>query len=120
MKRRLVSFDEAATVATQHTGPCSDCPFSVYSINGWLGKSTPEDFIQLAHSDSLYSCHALVRPGRKELQCAGLAVFRANICKVPRDQSVLRLPQDKKMVFPTATAFLEHHRARWIDEEDED
>lgn len=116
-RRRLISSDQAIPVSAQHTEPCGDCPFSVYSINGWLGGHTPEEFIQIAMSDELYPCHTLLGPQREKLQCAGLAVFRANTCKISRYKQALRLPAHQVNVFATARAFVEHHRARWIDEE---
>lgn len=119
MKRKLTTSDEALPVAVQHTEPCGDCPFSVYSINGWLGGHTPEDFIHIALSDDLYPCHALLGPRREKLQCAGLAVFRANMCKISRDKTALRLPPDRVKVFLTPREFILHHEARWIDEEEE-
>lgn len=118
-RRQFISSDEASRISAQHMEPCSDCPFSVYSLNGWLGGKTPEDFIHLALSDDLYPCHALLGPKREKLQCAGLAVFRANMCKISRDKTALRLPPDRVRVFLTPQEFIAHHEAKWIDEENE-
>lgn len=116
---QFIASDQARPVDHQHTAPCADCPFSVYSINGWLGGSSPEDFIHLALSDELYPCHALTGPKREKLQCAGLAVFRANMCKIPRDKRALRLPRDRINVFLTSQEFLRHHEARRVGEEED-
>lgn len=117
--KRFVSTDEAVLIPAQHNHPCDDCPFSVYSINGWLGGHRPEDFIHIAMSDELYPCHALTGPKREKLQCAGLAVFRANMCKIPRDKRALRLPKDRVKVFLTTQEFIAHHQVPWIDEEED-
>lgn len=118
MSRKLISTDQAKRISAQHTEPCSDCPFSVYSLNGWLGGHTPEDFIHIALGDDLYPCHALRWPRREKLQCAGLAVFRANMCKISRDKRALRLPADRVLVFLTPQEFIAHHEAAWVDEDE--
>jgi hypothetical protein len=43
-------------------------------------------------------------------QCAGAAIYRANVCKEPRRQELLRLPADKVKVFAWPTEFWAHHR----------
>lgn len=42
-------------------------------------------------------------------QCAGLAIFRTNICKSPRYRDILTLPQDKTTVFASPAEFIDHH-----------
>lgn len=102
--RKLISTDEAKPTKRQHKKPCSDCPFRRDALAGWLGGQTPEHFMRLAMSDSPEPCHATIGP-----QCAGIAIFRANICKVPRDPEVLQLPRDKEAVFAWPNEFIEHH-----------
>lgn len=56
-------------------------------------------------------CHCTMGKGKKkENGCAGLAIFRANICKVPRDcQKPAK--QDLVNVFVTLREFIDHHRS---------
>lgn len=103
--KKLISSDEAVPVSRQPTVPCSDCPFRVDALPGWLGGSSTQDFVEIALSDVPYTCHALLR-----VQCAGLAIFRANICKLPRDRSVLKLAANKKTVFASVNAFHAYHQ----------
>lgn len=105
--KRFVSSDEAVPCNTQPTKPCSDCPFARSAIRGWLGTMSPEDWMKAAHGESLIDCHTLIGP-----QCAGAAIYRANMCKVPRDSSQLRLEPDRKLVFSTPNEFLEHHNGK--------
>lgn len=101
---RLITSDEAIVTTVQHVTPCSDCPWRRDAIRGWLGGTRPKTFIRLALGDEAYPCHAFKGP-----QCAGMAIFRGNIAKLPRDPRVLRLPADRRGVFATAGEFLEHH-----------
>jgi len=41
-----------------------------------------------------------------------MAIYRANIGKLPRDRSALRLPVDRVAVFATPMEFQAHHEAR--------
>lgn len=76
--------------------PCNQCPFRKCSIPGYLGESTPSNFIQTTLGDAEMPCHQTVdyeRPdwktqledGGTARQCAGAAVFFANILKLSRD-----------------------------------
>jgi hypothetical protein len=42
-------------------------------------------------------------------QCAGAAIYRANVAKNTRSDQTLRLPKDPKMVFNTPFEFWDHH-----------
>ena len=95
---------------TQHTRPCGDCPFRRGSLKGWLGGHAPQEFMVFAMADGAYPCHTRAGAlGVSLIQCAGMAIFRANIGKLPRGRRALRLPQDKALVFGTPGEFLEHH-----------
>jgi hypothetical protein len=100
---QLVTGDRAKKTLRQHRRPCSDCPFARWSVRGWLGHMTPEEWMQLAHGEGTADCHTT------DKQCAGLAVYHANVCKVPRDPKALRLPVDRRLVFASSQEFLEHH-----------
>jgi hypothetical protein len=110
MMRKLICKSEARVTKAQHTSPCSDCPFRRDSIPGWLGGNTAEDFVMLAQGDASYPCHTLRPKDAAGWQCAGLATFRANICKSPRDPDVLRTRPNKTLVFSWPLEFMNHHR----------
>lgn len=103
--RRLISSAEAVVGKTQHTKPCSDCPMARASLNGWLGGATPEEYVRLAHSDHVVDCHAI-----QGQQCAGMAIYRRNVCK-RADPPNLKLPADRELVFATPMQFIEHHNS---------
>jgi len=58
-----------------------------------------------AHGEERIECHTLLGA-----QCAGAAIYRANVAKRPRDKGVLLLERDRRTVFATPTEFMEHHR----------
>lgn len=98
--------------AKQHRSPCSDCPWARKSLAGWVGALSPMDWIRYAFSDNRIECHTRPQAGivRTWWQCAGAAIFRANICKVPRDPDVMQdLAPDTVRVFATPREFLNHH-----------
>ena len=104
-RRQLISCDEATQAKGQHQDPCSDCPWSRCALPGWLGSSTAEQWVEIAHSDALVECHTLLGA-----QCAGVAIYRANNAKLPRDPRVLRLPRDTLEVFTSPDQFKLHHK----------
>ena len=104
-KRQLISSEEAEVAVAQHRRPCSDCPWARTALNGWLGSSTPEEWLRYAHGEGTSECHTLLGA-----QCAGFAIYRANVCKVPIDRNALVLPPDRERVFATPMEFLEHHK----------
>jgi hypothetical protein len=101
--RQLITSDEAKPAKCQHKKPCSDCPWARKSIAGWLGGLTVQQWIMRVHSDDQIACHTL-----KGVQCAGAAIYRANVFKLPRDPECLKLPADRKNVFGF-NEFEEHH-----------
>ena len=102
--KKCISIDEAVETKEQHKNPCSDCPFARTALSGWLGGMSKEKWVHIAHGDTWVDCHAL-----KGHQCAGIAIYRANVCKRPRSSEVLILPKDKEKVFATPDEFLNHH-----------
>lgn len=108
--RQLVSSDQAAPAAKQLIRPCSDCPWSRRSLRGWLGGYTAEEWIWTAHGEARIECH--VHPN---VQCAGAAVYRANVAKRPRDPGTLRLPADKESVFGSPDEFVDHHSGAGVE-----
>lgn len=104
MPRKLISADEAVPCSTQPTLPCSDCPFARNALAGWLGNLSIEDWIQAVHGEALIDCHTLIGP-----QCAGAAIYRANVCKLPHDSRILRLRPSRELVFASPMEFRKHH-----------
>jgi hypothetical protein len=102
-RRQLISSDEAVEGKVQHKKPCSDCPWTRTALNGWLGGATPEQWIREAHSDIHVECHTI-----KNQQCAGIAIYRRNVCKRV-DPPLLTLEKDTESVFSNPIEFIEHH-----------
>ncbi len=113
-RRQLISSDQAVPAKRQHTAPCDDCPWSRMALAGWLGPGTVDEWLATAHGDARIDCHTLVGA-----QCAGGAIYRANVCKLPRDPSQLRLPANRDRVFSSPAEFVQHHRGggpkRWVE-----
>lgn len=94
----------------QHTTPCNDCPWRRKSCPGWLGSEyTPEEWVNLAHLDSLIDCHKS-KAKVAHTSCAGAAIYRANVVKRPPDGQ-LCLPADRAKVFAGPHEFVKHHRS---------
>lgn len=97
--------------------PCAECPYRRKSLPGWLGADSPEGFMGTTMADHTMPCHMTVDYERKNWratlpdaeQCAGAAIFFANICKLSRDPDRMRLPADRENVFATPMEFVEHH-----------
>ncbi len=104
LRRQLITSDQARPAKTQHKKPCGDCPFARTAVRGWLGPYTAEQWIRLIHGEGKVECHTRIGP-----QCAGAAIYRSNVCKVPKDKSLLLLPRDRVRVFAGPGEFLEHH-----------
>jgi len=101
---QLVTSEHTQLSDKQHTKPCSDCPWSRKSVQGWLGPCTKEEWVQIAHGEGRIDCHVFEGP-----QCAGAAIYRSNVGKRPRDRDTLLLPKDKVRVFSSPVEFLDHH-----------
>lgn len=106
LRRQLVIGAEAMPAATRHTKPCADCPWARKALPGWLGDLTAEDWLEHAHGETRLECHTL-----RGQQCAGGAIYRANVAKRPRDRELLNLPRDTGRVFANRDEFLAHHKA---------
>jgi hypothetical protein len=104
-KRQLITFDKAKRAHGQHRAPCSDCPFARTALPGWLGNQSAEEWVRSVHGEDKIECHTLIGA-----DCAGAAVYRANVCKTVRDPAALRLPPDRKTVFASPAEFIEHHQ----------
>ena len=106
------------------TAPCSNCPFSRAVAPGALGGSPVETFIGQAYGPFVLPCHKACDfsdPDWKAKaidtpQCAGAAIFRANVKVAPMmPPSLHALPEDKVTVFASAVEFYAHHKQVDID-----
>jgi hypothetical protein len=98
--------------------PCRNCPFSRTTEPGYLGGSPPETYIGQICGPFVLPCHAghnyhdpVARRDPNNLQCAGAAIFRANVgVDGGMPAKLLHLPIDNNKVFGTFAEFLAHHR----------
>lgn len=105
---------------TQHTKPCKECPWRKNSAPGWLGASTPEQFLAQAESEIKMPCHCAVNYEREDWEtqalhaprCAGHAVYLKNRCKLPRNRELsafVNSVEPSAEVFTRPEQFLSHH-----------
>jgi hypothetical protein len=102
-KGQFKSSEDAIDAKCQHTSPCSDCPWTRKALNGWLGSLSADEWVRIAHSDSVVDCHTL-----RGAQCAGIAVYRRNVAKMAYPPN-LKLEADRVNVFANPMQFVEHH-----------
>ena len=85
--------------------PCASCPWRRESAKGWLGSDFDAvDWLAVAHSDDTVECHR--REGGNP--CIGIAVYRANVCKLTRPPNPEAKP-DRAAIFAGPTEFHQHH-----------
>lgn len=96
--------------------PCKECPWRRKAMAGWLGSQfSAEEWLALALSDEALPCHLTITDEsdpfdhRPIVHCVGTGIFRANICKMPRDRNIPREAPDKKTVFASLQEFAAHH-----------
>lgn len=104
---------------------CNDCPWRRNAAPGWLGPLSAAEWGQLAHSEEPVACHQTLPPeGTLGLspaeswakegirQCRGMAVFRVNIFKSPRNptdaEHAIDEP-DTKAIFGSVEEFVDYH-----------
>lgn len=98
--------------------PCAACPFSKAVKPGALGGSEPETYIGQAHGPFLLPCHKACDfddPDWKVKtidtpQCAGAAIFRANIGVADKMPPAIHALPPSDAVFTSEAAFLAHHK----------
>lgn len=105
---------------SQHHTPCSECPWRKSSAPGWLGASTPLQFLAQAESGIRMPCHCAVNYERDDWEqqveeaprCAGHAAYLRNRCKMPSDPE-MRAFADRvgrnPEVFTRPEEFVSHH-----------
>lgn len=100
--------------------PCKECPFRRASLSGYLGASTPQDFIYTTLTDYPMPCHRTIdysdeeweskwEAGRIGKLCAGALIFFSNTLKLSRDPDRPKLPVDRTLIFASINEFLDHH-----------
>lgn len=112
---------ERAAGRKQHLTPCQACPWRTTSLKGWLGESTPLQFLAQAEAEIKMPCHCAVDYEREDWKdqvataprCAGHAVYLRNRCKRPKDPEldafVRQVAPDPEHVFSRPEAFVAHH-----------
>jgi len=86
-------------------------------MKGWLGASTPVEFLQTSEAELRMPCHLHVNYEQQDWQqqanqapqCAGRAIHFANRCKQAQEPDLLRLPADRQSVFLSPQSFIDHH-----------
>lgn len=105
----MTSYAQAKPRKHQRKTPCHDCPWRRTAVPGWLGPYSPAEWLAMAHGEAQAECHTTTSAH----QCAGFAVYRANVCKTPRDPEAFSRPADHAKVFSTPVEFEEHHDKSW-------
>jgi hypothetical protein len=66
----------------------------------------------MAHGDGFIACHRTIEKAGDNAdamtQCSGSAIFRSNVCKLPRYGAAI-LPSDRTTVFSNNAEFTAHH-----------
>lgn len=105
---------------SQHTTPCNECPWRTTSAKGWLGASTPLQFLAQAEAEIKMPCHCAIdydRPGWKAQvksapRCAGHAIYLKNRCKMPNEpglKAFVSAVETSPLVFARPDEFVAHH-----------
>lgn len=88
---------------TQHKAPCRECPWRRAAARGWLGSLTADEWLSHAHGETILQCHII-----GGCQCAGAAIYRRNVAKLPRPPALI-LPADPALCFSSRAEFKAHH-----------
>lgn len=117
--------------------PCRECPYRRASAPGWLGSSTPEQFMLATFGqdfppipESPMPCHLSIDYEDPDWQdkwanretgalCAGAAIMFANRVKLPK---YIELPRRERSdeVFTHPEEFIAHHRSTGAHSWEED
>lgn len=69
----------------------------------------------MAHGEGFIACHLTIEKAGDNAdamtQCSGSAIFRSNLCKLPRSGAAT-LPSDRTTVFGSNAEFTTHHDRR--------
>lgn len=73
-----------------------------------------------AHGEFFLPCHMKYKDGNKHNignpQCAGAAIYRANVFKSPKSVMLLVLPADTEKVFASPAEFIAYHKGITVAE----
>jgi hypothetical protein len=101
--------------------PCNDCPWRRNAKPGWLGPYDADRWLEIAHGEAPIACHKTIPPGggwaQNTQQCRGAAIFRANVCKNPRNPSIETGPRTRSRVFSTNAEFKDYHEGSTMAQE---
>jgi hypothetical protein len=97
--------------------PCDNCPWRKNSKPGYLGGSHPLTYIGQAQGPFVLPCHKACNfedPGWRAKtistrQCAGAAIYRANVGVAYRLPGTIHHLPPSKEVFGSPEEFLSHH-----------
>jgi len=107
---------------------CGECPFRREGWAGWLGSNKPEDFAEVAMSETSLACHMQVnqelpRPDWEAAEtaaprCRGALIMLKNKCMLPRNPALAALVKtltvDHQTVFSNQNQFIDHHNAATV------
>jgi hypothetical protein len=98
------------------TSPCGSCPFSRAVKPGTLGGSHPTVCVGQSIGPFVLNCHTAEGDAHQQTdvravaQCAGAAIFRANLGVADRlPDAIHRQPADHELVFSSHAEFVSHH-----------
>lgn len=103
--------------------PCNECPWRRDAMPGHLGPEDARGWAAMAHGETAIACHKTLNGDGwvGASQCRGAAIFRANVCKQPRNPTVVTGPEDHETVFSSNGEFVNHHEPYdpWLGYPDE-
>ena len=99
--------------------PCKNCPFSVDSLEGWLGAERADDIARnITDGDGVFTCHKTGKSKDDEPQhCAGALIL---LEKLERPNQLMRIAERMgeydhtrlhmdEDIFDTLEEFIDHH-----------
>ena len=94
---------------------CSTCPYSRRTSKAYLDTrgDNGEAFLAQAHMPAVLPCHQEndgIATAGKCRQCAGAAMFRANVGVANLPEALGRLEADSERVFASNAELLAHHK----------
>lgn len=108
---------EKTALVEQHSAPCKQCPWRKDSAPGWLGSSSPLEFLQQSEAELRMPCHLHVDYESEDWQtkqasapqCVGRAVHFKNRFKTPRNTELIKADAVYDSVFTNPQDFIDHH-----------
>ena len=97
--------------------PCSECPFKVKSVRGWLGPYKVEELHRFVMNENHFGCHSTIHDDDQDPDtvehCVGSILYMNKNAKSCRDKELRKLQKrfesfDKSEIL-SLPEFLEHH-----------